>query len=304
MEITTAMIKQLRDQTGAGLMDAKEALSQNEGDMTAAVDWLRLKGKAKAAGKADRAAGEGLIGLYIDNGVGVLVEVNSETDFAARNPEFAEFVLKVCKVAVAVDDVQSLMKAEFDGSTVGDKLTEKIAKLRKNLVIRNLKKVAGTSVHGYVHNQVIEGAGKIGTLVAARGLADDVGRKIAMHVAAARPISLSENDAPAERVERERALLTKMAIESGKPDHIVEKIVSGGLRKFYSNETLLKQKFVIDPDIFGRRSGREGRRRSPEFCLSESRRGSGTIADPGGCSRRSVPGVTHKGGEIRSTEAE
>ena len=249
MEITTAMIKQLRDQTGAGLMDAKEALSQNEGDMTAAVDWLRLKGKAKAAGKADRAAGEGLIGLYIDNGVGVLVEVNSETDFAARNPEFAEFVLEVCKVAVAVDDVQSLMKAEFDGSTVEDKLTEKIAKLRENLVIRNLKKVAGTSVHGYVHNQVIEGAGKIGTLVAARGLADDVGRKIAMHVAAARPISLSENDAPAERVERERALLTKMAIESGKPDHIVEKIVSGGLRKFYSNETLLKQKFVIDPDI-------------------------------------------------------
>ena len=249
MEITTAMIKQLRDQTGAGLMDAKEALSQNEGDMTAAVDWLRLKGKAKAAGKADRAAGEGLIGLYIDNGVGVLVEVNSETDFAARNPEFAEFVLEVCRVAVAVDDVQSLLKAEFNGSTVEDKLTEKIAKLRENLVIRNLKKVAGSAVHGYVHNQVIEGAGKIGTLVAARGLAEDAGRKIAMHVAAARPISLSENDAPAERVERERALLTKMAVESGKPDHIVEKIVSGGLRKFYSNETLLKQKYVIDPDI-------------------------------------------------------
>ena len=249
MEITTAMIKQLRDQTGAGLMDAKEALSQNEGDMTAAVDWLRLKGKAKAAGKADRAAGEGLIGLYIDNGVGVLVEVNSETDFAARNPEFAEFVLEVCRVAVAVDDVQSLLKAELNGSTVEDKLTEKIAKLRENLVIRNLKKVAGTSVHGYVHNQVIEGAGKIGTLVAARGLAEDAGRKIAMHVAAARPISLSENDAPAERVERERTLLTKMAVESGKPDHIVEKIVSGGLRKFYSNETLLKQKYVIDPDI-------------------------------------------------------
>ncbi len=249
MEITTAMIKQLRDQTGAGLMDAKEALSQNEGDMTAAVDWLRLKGKAKAAGKADRAAGEGLIGLYIDNGVGVLVEVNSETDFAARNPEFAEFVLEVCRVAVAVDDVQSLLKAELNGSTVEDKLTEKIAKLRENLVIRNLKKVAGTSVHGYVHNQVIEGAGKIGTLVAARGLAEDAGRKIAMHVAAARPISLSENDAPAERVERERTLLTKMAVESGKPDHIVEKIVSGGLRKFYSNETLLKQKYVIDPDV-------------------------------------------------------
>ncbi len=249
MEITTAMIKQLRDQTGAGLMDAKEALSQNEGDMTAAVDWLRLKGKAKAAGKADRAAGEGLIGLFIDNGVGVLVEVNSETDFAARNPEFAEFVLEVCRVAVAVDDVQSLLKAELNGSTVEDKLTEKIAKLRENLVIRNLKKVAGTSVHGYVHNQVIEGAGKIGTLVAARGLAEDAGRKIAMHVAAARPISLSENDAPAERVERERTLLTKMAVESGKPDHIVEKIVSGGLRKFYSNETLLKQKYVIDPDV-------------------------------------------------------
>ena len=249
MKITTEMIKQLRNQTGAGLMDAKEALSQNEGDMTAAVDWLRLKGKAKAASKADRTAAEGLVGLHIEGGVGVLVEVNSETDFAARNPEFAEFVVDVSRVAVAVDDVGGLMKAELDGTTVEERLTEKIAKLRENLVIRNLKKLTGSSVHGYVHNQVITGAGKIGTLVAAGGIDGDTGRKIAMHVAAARPISLSEQDAPADRVERERSVLTKMAEESGKPDHIIEKIVSGGLRKFFATETLLKQKYVINPDV-------------------------------------------------------
>ena len=249
MKITTEMIKQLRNQTGAGLIDAKEALSQNEGDMTAAVDWLRLKGKAKAASKADRTAAEGLVGLHIEDGVGVLVEINSETDFAARNPEFAEFVVAVSKVAIAADDVNGLMEADLGGATVEERLTEKIAKLRENLVIRNLKKLTGTSVHGYVHNQVITGAGKIGTLVAANGIDGDTGRKMAMHVAAARPISLSEQDAPVDRVERERSVLTKMAEDSGKPDHIVEKIVTGGLRKFYATETLLKQKYVINPDV-------------------------------------------------------
>ncbi|MCE2521957.1 MAG: translation elongation factor Ts [Rhodobacteraceae bacterium] len=249
MKITTEMIKQLRDRTGAGLMDAKEALSQNEGNLTAALDWLRLKGKAKAASKADRTAAEGLVGMHIEDGVGVLVEVNSETDFAARNPEFAKFVVDVCKAAATVDDIKSLMSAKFDGTSIEEMLTEKIAKLRENIVIRNMKKVSGDSVHGYVHNQVIEGAGKIGTLVAARGLGNETGKKIAMHVAAARPISLSEQDAPSDRVERERRVLTQMAEESGKPDNIMEKMVSGGLRKFFANETLLKQKYVVNPEI-------------------------------------------------------
>ncbi len=249
MQITTQMIKELRDQTGAGLMDAKNALTENDGDMTAAVDWLRLKGKAKAASKADRVAGEGLVGLHIDQGIGVLVEVNSETDFAARNPEFAEFVVSIAKLAAGVDDIDSLLDADLDGATVQDTLTAKIAKLRENLVIRNMKKVSGPAVHGYVHNQVIEGAGKIGTLVASSGIDSDTGRKVAMHVAAARPIALSEADAPEDRVERERALLTQMAKDSGKPDHIIEKIVSGGLRKFFATETLLRQKYVINPDV-------------------------------------------------------
>ena len=248
MGISVELIKKLRDQSGAGMMDAKKALVENDGDLKAAADWLRMKGKAKAASKADRVAGEGMIGLCIENGVGVLVEVNSETDFAAREPMFTQFVADLCGAALKVDDLESLIGSRIGGTSVHDRLTEMVAKFGENLVVRNMKKLTGESVHGYVHNSVAPGVGKIGTLVAASGLDPDTGKKVAMHVAAARPMSLSEEDAPADRVERERAVLTQIANDSGKPPAIIEKIVTGGLRKFFANETLLRQKYVINPD--------------------------------------------------------
>ena len=257
MTITVAMIKELRDSTGAGMMDAKAALTETGGDMKAATDWLRLKGKAKAASKSGRTAAEGLIGMHIGDETGVIVEVNSETDFAARNPEFAQFVVAVARAALTTDDVQSLMAANLGGSTVEEQLTGMVAKLRENLVIRSMQRVSGSSVYGYVHNQVIDGAGKIGTLIVAEGIDSEAGRKIAMHVAAARPISLSEKDAPEERVERERGVLTQMALDSGKPEHIVQKIVDGGLRKFFQAETLLNQKYVVNPDITVEQAAKE-----------------------------------------------
>ena len=231
------------------MMDAKKALVENDGDLKAAADWLRMKGKAKAASKADRVAGEGMIGLCIENGVGVLVEVNSETDFAAREPMFTQFVADLCQAALEVDDLESLIGSSIGGTSVQDRLTEMVAKFGENLIVRNMKKLTGESVHGYVHNSVAPGVGKIGTLVAASGLDPDTGKKVAMHVAAARPMSLSEEDAPADRVERERAVLAQIANDSGKPPAIVEKIVTGGLRKFFANETLLRQKYVINPDL-------------------------------------------------------
>ncbi len=249
MDNLMASIRKLRAETGVGVLDAKDALLQNDGDMDAAKQALRLKGKAKAAGKADRVAGDGLIGMHIENGTGVLVEVNSETDFAARNSEFASFVVELSKIAASVDDIPALLAAPMNDTTVEGELTGKIAQLRENIVIRRMQKVTGSSVTGYIHNQVVAGAGKIGTLVGSEGLDDETGRKIAMHVAAARPISLSEDDFPAKRAQQEKDVLRKMAENSGKPDHIIDKIVTSGLRTLYTNETLVNQKFVIDPSV-------------------------------------------------------
>ena len=247
MTITAAMVKELRALTGAGIMDAKKALTANDGDIQASVDWLRAKGMAKAAAKSSRAAGDGVIAIKIAGGTAVAVEVNSETDFVAKNAEFREFVSQVVDLAVGVDDIENLLSAKIGNDSVQETLNSKIASLGENLIIRRMTKISGDCVAGYVHNAVGEGMGKIGALVALSGEDSGIGRQIAMHVAASKPIALSESDVPNVVVDRERQILETKARETGKPDFVVEKIVEGGLKKFFSDETLLNQNFVIDP---------------------------------------------------------
>ena len=246
MAITASLVKKLREISGAGIMDAKRALTENEGDIKKSVDWLRAKGMAKAARKSDRTAAEGLIGVHVSNGVGVAVEVNSETDFVARNSEFCDLTRCIVKNAIEHDNVEALLSSGLKNATVREAVTEKIATLGENLAVRRVQKLDGESIASYVHNSVGEGLGKIGVLVAFRGVDDGTGRKIAMHVAASRPASLSEEDVPEEIIERERRILVEKA--GGKPPTVVGKIVAGGLKKFFSEETLLNQKFVMDPD--------------------------------------------------------
>ena len=248
MTITAAMVKDLRAKTGAGIMDVKKALAENDGDIEASVDWLRTKGIAKAAKKAGRATAEGLVGIHVHDGAGVAVEVNSETDFVAKNEKFRAMVNRIAKSAIHADDLESLRAADVDGSPVDDFVTENIAKLGENLTVSRMAKVTGDSVVSYVHNAAEPGMGKIGVLVAFSGDNSEVARQIAMHVAATRPIALDENNVSADTIERERQILSEKARESGKPQNIVEKIVAGGLKKFFAEETLANQKFVIDPN--------------------------------------------------------
>ena len=248
MTITAAMVKDLRAKTGAGIMDVKKALAENDGDIEASVDWLRTKGIAKAAKKAGRATAEGLVGIHVHDGAGVAVEVNSETDFVAKNEKFRAMVSRIAKSAVHADDLKSLRAADVDGRPMADFVTENIAKLGENLTVSRMAKVTGDSVVSYVHNAAEPGMGKIGVLVAFSGDNSEVARQIAMHVAATRPIALDENNVAADTIERERQILAEKARESGKPQNIVEKIVAGGLKKFFAEETLVNQKFVIDPN--------------------------------------------------------
>ncbi len=246
MAIAASLVKELREKSGAGIMDAKHALTENNGDIQKAIDWLRVKGIAKAAGKSGRATREGMIGILLANGAGVAVEVNSETDFVARNAEFCKLVRRITEKALKQDNVEALLESSLDDGTVQEAVTEKIAKLGENLTVRRMQKVSGESISCYIHNSVGEGVGKIGVLVAFRGVAGETGEEIAMHVAAATPVSLSEDNVPEEIVERERQILVQKA--GGKPPAVIEKIVAGGLKKFYSESTLLNQKFVMDTD--------------------------------------------------------
>ena len=248
MTISAAMVKELRTMTGAGIMDAKKALVETGGEIEAAVDWLRAKGIAKAAKKSGRATGEGQIGVGVDGGAGALVEVNSETDFVARNSTFCEFVRQVARSAVASENLESLLSAALGEQSVADALSAQIAALGENMTISRMKRITGENLASYVHNQTEPGVGKIGVLVAFDGKDNGIGRQVAMHVAATNPISLSEHDAPAERIDRERQVLAEIAKSTGKPPAIIEKIVDGGMRKFFQTETLLNQKFVINPE--------------------------------------------------------
>ena len=254
-EITAATVKELRERTGAGMMDCKKALAETNGEMEAAIDWLRAKGLAAAAKKAGRTAAEGLVGVAIEGNRGAVVEVNSETDFVAKNEVFQDFVRNVAKLALQQGtDVEVLGAATYPGGgTVQEKLTDNIAKIGENQSLRRaaVLEVAEGVVVSYVHNAVVPGLGKIGVLVAIESSASAdtltmLGKQIAMHVAAAHPLALSAEELPADLLERERAIALEKAKESGKPQNIVEKMVEGGLAKFRKEHALLTQLFVID----------------------------------------------------------
>lgn len=248
MTITASMVKDLREKTGVGMMDAKKALVENDGDMEASIDWLRTKGLAKAAKKSGRTAAEGLVALCVKDGTGVALEVNSETDFVGKNAEFQQMVADFAAKSLDVNTVQDLMSADIGGSSVQDILTNKIATIGENMQVRRMAKVSGACVAHYVHNAATDGMGNIGVLVALSGDNVEFGKKVAMHVAAANPQSLSKDDLDPELVEREKAVLTEQARESGKPEAVIEKMISGRIQKFFGEVTLLGQAFVMNPD--------------------------------------------------------
>jgi elongation factor Ts len=258
MTITATMVKDLREKTGAGMMDCKAALNETSGDMEAAVDWLRTKGLAKAAKKAGRVAAEGLIGLAAKPKEAALVEVNSETDFVARNDTFQKMASGIAEAALgAKGNLDKLAKAKFPGgnATVADTVKEMIGTIGENMTLRRTAflEVKKGAVASYMHNMIAPGLGKIGVIVALESAGDpealkSFGRQVAMHIAAANPQSIDVDSLDKAIIERERAVLTEQAKESGKPAPVIEKMVEGRLRKFYEKVVLLAQSFVHDPE--------------------------------------------------------
>lgn len=255
-DITASMVKDLREKTGAGMMDCKTALNETTGDVEAAVDWLRTKGLANATKKAGRVAAEGLVAVAVDGASGAVVEVNSETDFVARNDIFQQMVAEIAKLAVSTKGVfDDLVKADFPnaGKSVEAHVTEMVGTIGENM---NVRRTAGLSVNkgvvsSYIHGQVAEGQGKIGVLVGLESDGDKdklaaLARQIAMHVAATNPLAATVADMDQAEVEREREVLISEAKESGKPDEIIEKMVEGRIRKFYQEVVLVQQIFVLD----------------------------------------------------------
>ncbi len=249
MEITAARVKELRDTTGVGMMDAKRALTETGGDMEAAIDWLRTKGLAKAAKKSGRTAAEGLVGVAVRGAVGVAVEVNCETDFAAKNADFQALVAAVTQAALGVKSVEELLAAKIGSATVADVVSGKINTIGENINLRRMARVEGAAVAAYVHNAAAPNMGKIGVLVALDADDGGIGKQVAMHVAAAAPASLSEKDLDPAMIEREKNILTEQARASGKPDSVIEKMIIGRMNKYFEEVTLLHQKFVMNPDI-------------------------------------------------------
>lgn len=256
MAVTAQQVKELREMTGVGMMDCKKALEETGGDMEAAVDWLRTRGLAKAAKKAGRVAAEGLVGVSIEGTKGAIVEVNSETDFVARNEQFQGIVANVAKLAHDADgDVGKLSEMPYPGSgrSVSAELTDAIAKIGENMNLRRtgVLEVKDGVIGSYVHNTVKPGLGKLGVIVALESTGNKdvlagLGKQIAMHIANTKPLSVSPDDIDQDVVARERAIFAEQAKESGKPAEIVEKMVEGRVRKFYEEVTLLSQVFVID----------------------------------------------------------
>jgi elongation factor Ts len=249
MAITAAMVKELREMTGAGMMDAKRALTETNGDAEAAIDWLRTKGLAKAAKKSGRTAAEGLVAVKVDGGKGVAVEVNSETDFVGKNADFQSMVSAIAGAALTVSDVDALKAADLGGKTVEETVTAAVATIGENMSVRRMASVEGDVVTSYVHNPATDGMGKIGVLVALKGGDEAFAKQVAMHIAAANPQSLSEADLDAAVVEKERNVQIEIARESGKPEQVIEKMIVGRMKKFLAEVTLLGQNFVINPDL-------------------------------------------------------
>ena len=253
--ITAKLVKELRDKTSAGMMDCKKALNESNGDMEAAIDWLRTKGIAKADKKAGRVAAEGLVAVATQGTTGVLVEVNSETDFVSRNEGFQTAVAQIASTALSVDSTEALRDAHIDGKTVTTFLTDLVAKIGENMSLRRMEKLSVSSgvVEGYIHNSAAPGMGRIGVLVALESPGDTdklnaLAKKIAMHIAATSPLALTTDDLDQDLVAKERKALKDEAIESGKPEAIVDKMVEGRMVKFFKESVLMTQMFVMDPD--------------------------------------------------------
>jgi len=249
MKITAAQVKQLRDMTGAGMMDAKKALTETNGDIDAAVDFLRTKGLAKAAKKSGRTAAEGLVAVSVEGGRGVAVEVNSETDFVAKNADFQNTVGAIAGAALGVNDLAGLNTAEIDGKSVGEVITAMIATIGENMSLRRMSSLKGDTVVSYVHNAAAPGMGNIGVLVAMTGGDEAFGKQVAMHVAAVNPAALSESDLDPVVVEKEKKVQMDIARESGKPEQVIEKMIIGRMKKYMGEVTLLNQSFVVNPDL-------------------------------------------------------
>jgi elongation factor Ts len=255
-DVSAALVKELREKTGAGMMDCKKALGETAGDLEQAVDWLRKKGLAAAAKKAGRVAAEGLVGVVADGPRGAVVEVNAETDFVARNEQFQDFVRKVTAIAAAKGaDIAALAQQAYpgEGKSVAEKLTQLIATIGENMNLRRATevKVGQGIVASYVHNATAPGLGKIGVLVGLESTGDKeklmaLGKQLAMHVAAANPQALSIAGVDPKLLDRERAILAEQARASGKPEEIIAKMVEGRLRKYYEDVVLLEQLYVVD----------------------------------------------------------
>ncbi|MCL2566782.1 MAG: translation elongation factor Ts [Alphaproteobacteria bacterium] len=252
MEINTNLIKELRERTGAGIVDCKKALTEAAGEMEAAVDWLRKKGLSAVAKKSGRTTAEGLVAIYINGNEGVVLEVNSETDFVAKNEKFQNFVKNLSHIAIKTDgeNVDKLKESAYEGHTVNDELNSLIATIGENLTVRRFKSIKGDKLFSYVHNTVSEGLGKIGVIVAFAdaGTPENIGKQIAMHIASTQPLALNKESLDPAEVEREKEVQKAKALEEGKPADIVEKMLAGRLDKFYQEVCLLEQPFIMDTD--------------------------------------------------------
>jgi elongation factor Ts len=260
-EITAALVKDLREKTGVGMMDCKKALEETKGDLEAAVDWLRAKGLSKAAKKADRAAAEGIVAIALGVDHGAVIELNSETDFVARNADFQKAAGDFARIALGVHGHEALLNATHQGAKVSDAVTQLVATIGENITLRRSSKlsVQNGAIAAYVHSKV-DGAdhlGRIAVLVALESTGDKAaleafGKKVAMHIASANPLALSEADIPADRVEREKTVLLEQIKEDpkaqGKPQQVLDKMLEGRMRKFFEESVLTKQAFVLNPD--------------------------------------------------------
>ena len=249
MAITAAMVKELREKSGAGMMDAKKALTENDGDMEVSMDWLRTKGLAKAAKKSSRTAAEGLVAVAVSGGKGVAVEVNSETDFVGKNADFQAMVSKIADAALGSGSVEALATTDVDGKPVSELITDAIAKIGENMSLRRMSTVSADCVVSYVHNSVADGMGKIGVLVGMSAGNESFGKQVAMHIAAAHPTALNEASLDPVMVEKEKQVQMDIARESGKPEAVIEKMIVGRMKKFMAESTLMGQAFVVNPDL-------------------------------------------------------
>jgi len=249
MAITAAMVKELREKSGAGMMDAKKALTENDGDMEVSMDWLRTKGLAKAAKKSSRTAAEGLVAVAVSGDKGVAVEVNSETDFVGKNADFQAMVSKIADAALGAGSVEALATTDVDGKPVSELITDAIAKIGENMSLRRMSTISADCVVSYVHNSVADGMGKIGVLVGMSAGNESFGKQVAMHIAAAHPTALNEASLDPVMVKKEKQVQMDIARESGKPEAVIEKMIVGRMKKFMAESTLMGQAFVVNPDL-------------------------------------------------------